>query len=198
MLSVLCLTIGFAGGMLYYNSQMGSLQQQIGVKDGQIGRYRVALRIDKASEGSLIELNNAELQAMALNVAGNLQGICSTYQKKIQGIQTDFNAGKYNEKEKMDRQMAVDKELSENFFRDLRADSFNVDNELRRRLGPQAVAAIVGITPSMVADDGTRVDLLTLLFSSGGMPGFNMDFTCTLGGGIEQMAKLLPPDSAKP
>ncbi len=58
------------------------------------------------------------------------------------------------------------KKWAERFIRTLRADSFNVDNELRRRLGPRAVAAIVGIPPSIVSDDGTRMDLSTLMLST--------------------------------
>lgn len=198
MLIVLCLTIGFAGGMLYYSGQIGSLQQQLNTKDGEIGRYRVALGIDPASKGALIELNNAELQAKALSVSGKLQNVCSTYQKGMTENQADFTSGKFDEKGRRSRQIAIDQEMSDDFIRNLRADSLNLDNELRRRLGPQAVAAIIGITPSIVADDGTRVDIATLLLSSGGIPGFSMTFTCPLADGIEQMAKLLPADSARP
>jgi hypothetical protein len=44
----------------------------------------------------------------------------------------------------------------------LRSDAYNVDFELRRRLGPAAVAGIIGISPSVVANDGTRINILQL------------------------------------
>jgi hypothetical protein len=186
------------GGSVGYLASSWYYSKEITDKGGEIGRYRVALGIDKASEGSLIELNNAELEAKALSTSLKLENLCSRYQKRITEIQEQKAEGKIDDKGMLDRQKAIDSELSYEFVQNLRADSFNVDNELRRRLGPQAVAAIVGITPSVVADDGTRVDITTLVLSAGGMPRFNMDFTCPLANGIEQMAKLLPPDSQKP
>ena len=51
--------------MLYYSSQIGSLREQIAAKDGQLNRYRVALGIDPASKGALVELSNQELALKA-------------------------------------------------------------------------------------------------------------------------------------
>lgn len=45
MLSVIFLVLGYSAGILYYSSQIGSLHEQISTKDGQLGRYRVALGI---------------------------------------------------------------------------------------------------------------------------------------------------------
>jgi len=181
-LVVLSVSAGIGIGAWHYGERLDT-------QETQIKRYRVALGIDHASEGALIELNNEELRAKALTVSANLQNLCSAYSRKVEEVQKD---PKTDEKGKHERIMAIDKDLSYQFITNLRSDAFNVDNELRRRLGPTAVAAIVGITPSIVADDGTRVDLNTLLLSAGGLPGFNMTFTCPLAGGIEQMAKLLP------
>jgi hypothetical protein len=192
-LSVLWLGAGFAGGMLYYSGQVGSLHEQIGTKDGEIGRYRVALGIDPASKGALIELTNQELQAKSATTVRNLRALCSTRRNREEEVQREVDAGKVTKKEQWNRRVAIDKELGEQFVRDSRADAFNVDNELRRRLGPQAVAAIIGITPSLVADDGTRIDITTLA-ASGDVPGFDVFFTCILADAIEQMAKLLPAD----
>lgn len=179
--------------MTYYSSQVGSLHEQIDSKDGEIARYRVALGIDPASKGALIELTNQELQAKSATTVSKLRVFCSTLQKRTDEIQAQLDAGKIDQKTESEEKMAVDKELSQDFITNLRSDAFNVDNELRRRLGPQAVAAIVGITPSIVADDGTRVDILTLVATSA-MPGFAVGFTCPLAEGIEQMAKLLPSE----
>src|ERR1700677_2726545 len=64
-LTAVCLGAGFAAGMLYYSSQVGSLREQLNAKDGQLGRYRVALGMDPASKGALVELNNQELALKA-------------------------------------------------------------------------------------------------------------------------------------
>lgn len=60
-LTVLCLVLGFSAGMLYYNSQIGALREQINVKDGQLNakdgqlsRYRVALGIDPPAREHLL------------------------------------------------------------------------------------------------------------------------------------------------
>ncbi len=187
-LIVVSLTSGIAVGHWHFSEQLEA-------KDGEIHRYRVALGIDAASSGALVELNNQELQAKALSTATKLPDMCFSLRRKNDDLQAQLDAGKVDKKGQFDRHMAINKEMSEEFARNLRADSFNVDNELRRRLGPDAVRAIVGITPSIVSDDGTRLDLLSLL---PGGSGFDVGFTCTLADGIEQMAKLLPRDSGKP
>ena len=186
------------GCFLGYGASYWYFSKQITDKEGQIGRYRLALGIDPGGKGVLIELTNIELQAKAINIAAKLNDMCSVYKRKIENTQRDFSAGKISDKTEADIVTEIDRDMGDQFIRTLRADSLNVDNELRRRLGPQAVAAIVGITPSMVDANGNRVDISTLLFSMGNSPGFNMTFTCALASGIEQMAKLLPPDSPKP
>jgi hypothetical protein len=187
-LALVFFAAGIGVGLWHYSERLNE-------KDGQIGRYRVALGIDKASEGALIELSNIELQAKALNTVGKLRDMCSLYNKRTATVQADFNAGKTDQKGKDERVTAIDTEMSNEFVRNLRADSFNVDNELRRRLGPKAVAAIVGISPSLVDNEGNRIDLLTVV--AGSESGFSVTFTCTLADGIEQMAKLLPLDSGR-
>jgi hypothetical protein len=174
-------------GRIYINDQLTT-------KDGEIARYRVALGIDPASKGALIELNNQEMQAKAASTVVKMRDLCFLQEKKIAEIQSQINAKTLDEKGRLDRIQAVHRELSEQFVRTLRSDAFNVDNELRRRLGPQAVATIIGITPSIVSDDGTRIDILSLVLSGTSFSmGFDINFVCVLADGIERMAKLLPP-----
>jgi hypothetical protein len=56
------LIFGLLGGVAiaswHYN-------QELTAKDGQLSRYRVALGIDPASKGALVELNNQELALKA-------------------------------------------------------------------------------------------------------------------------------------
>lgn len=69
-----------------------------------------------------------------------------------------------------------------------RAASSNVAGQ---RLDPAPVARIIAITPSVAANDGTRVDILQLV-SAATPPGFKLDFVGVLVDGIDQMAKPLP------
>jgi hypothetical protein len=195
-LVVLCLGLGFGGAKLLYSGQIATLHEQLGTKDGEIGRYRVALGIDTASKGALIELTDQELQAKSATTVRNLRDLCLTLQNQDDQLQSALNAGKIDKKGQWERHLAIDKELSNEFVPKDQSDAFNVDNELRRRLRPEAVAAIVGITPSIIADDGIRIDMLTL--ATGGNAPFSVEFTCTLADGIEQMAKMLPSDSKTP
>jgi hypothetical protein len=174
-------------GRIYINDQLTTAT-------GEIARYRVALGIDPASKGALIELNNQEMQAKAASTVVKMRDLCFLQEKKIGEIQSQINAKTLDEKGRLDRIQAVHRELSVQFVRTLRSDAFNVDNELRRRLGPQAVATIIGITPSIVSDDGTRIDILSLALSGTSFSmGFDINFVCVLADGIERMAKLLPP-----
>jgi hypothetical protein len=192
-LSVLWLGAGIGVGMFYYGGQIALLHEQIESKTEEIGRYRVALGVDPTSKGILVELTNQELKAKSATVVLNLRAFCSELHRKGDEIQAELNAKKMDEKAAYDQKPAFDKRLSDNFVTGFRADTFNVDNELRRRLGPAAVNSIVGVSPSLVADNGAPLDILTITIS-GSSPGFMVEFTCTLADSIEQMAKLLPPN----
>ena len=69
------------------------------------------------------------------------------------------------------------------------SDTYNVDNELRKRLSPEAVAHIIRV-PALVAENGSHIPIAAL-FRGSGMDVFYLQ---GLANEIEQMAKLLPPD----
>lgn len=186
-LSILGIALGFGLAHTF-------LSTQITTKDGEISRYRIALGIDTASKGNLIELNNQELSAKASNTAAKLRDICFTLRKRSDELKNLFDTGKISKKDLANRQTALDKDIGEDFARNLRADAFNVDNELRRRLKPEVVSTIIGISPTVTSNDGARIDMLQLLPAGYGM---DAQWTCVLADGIEQMAKLLPPDAPK-
>jgi hypothetical protein len=108
ILAVLCLLAGVAVGSWHYSERLEE-------KDGQLSRYRVALGIDKASPGALIELNNEELRAKALATAANLHAICISFRGKTESLQKELAASKLNDKEKADRTFALMKEESDEF-----------------------------------------------------------------------------------
>jgi hypothetical protein len=193
ILSVLAMSAGFGAGMLIYSGQVSALREQNNTQSGQISRYRVALGIDATSKGAMVELTNDELKAKSATVVLNLRQFCSEMNRKYAEIRAQVDAKKIDEKAASDQKDDFDKRLSDSFVTNFRADTFNVDNELRRRLGPDAVNSIVGVSHSVIADNGAQVDLLSIAISSSS-PGFTVGFTCVLADSIEQMAKVLPPD----
>jgi hypothetical protein len=192
MLSALCLSVGFGGGMLYYSSQVGSLREQISAKDGQLGRYRVALGIDPASKGALVELNNEELALKAQASVAKLRKLSSVLKPRFEGIQKQLDAGKINQDQALTEKLAAMQEAAQDFEGNLASDAHNVDNELRRRLDPKAIAHVVRV-PGFIDSEGTRLPFTEILKGS----GIDTFYIPGLADEIEQMAKLLPPDSAK-
>lgn len=185
-LLILGVAVGYGIGAWYYSGRLATKEVEAVVKDGQIARYRVALGIDPASKGALIELSNQELAAKAINTAAKLRTVCVTVRDASASIASDK---KLTDAQKAERFRAAHQKFSDEFDRTLRADAFNVDNELRRRLDPKAVAAIVGIMPSIQSDEGARLNILTLMPT--GM-GLSAGWTCTVADGMDQMAKILP------
>jgi hypothetical protein len=184
ILVVLCLLTGIGIGSWHYSERLEE-------KDGQLSRYRVALGIDKASPGALIELNNEELRAKALATAARLHEICISFRKRGENLQKELAAPKLSEKEKGERSSALMKQESDEFDRTTRTDAAIVEIELRRRLSREAKASILGLPPAFRGSDGSFLPLMNLLSGS----GLDVAFICVDGDGIEAMAKLLPPDS---
>jgi hypothetical protein len=179
MLLVLGVGAGLGIGTWYYSGRVSE-------KDGLIARYRVALGIDRSSQGNLIELTGEEMRAKGLNTAAALRDMCVSLRNQTESAA----AGATDDADKASRSLRILKEVSDEFDRKLKADTYNVDNELRRRLGPKAVAAIVGVPPSVFStSDRAALDVTGLTPSGTGM---SAGFVCTLADSIEQMARLLP------
>jgi hypothetical protein len=194
LLVAIAVAVGYIASSWYFSGLLGNKAALIEQKDAQIGRYRVALGIDKPSEGALIELTNAEMKAKAATTSTKVRGMHQSLDRQTRQIQELKNSGKLDEKSAAERSFAVIREVSQDFERTLRADAINVDNELRRRLGPKAVASIVGLPPSFFsASDGAPIGVLGLVPSGTGM---SAGFLGVLANGIDQMAELLPKDAA--
>ncbi|HTY55319.1 MAG TPA: hypothetical protein VMB26_08965 [Candidatus Binataceae bacterium] len=194
-LLIVGLGVGFWAGRFYYPRQVASAHEAIQpTEDGEIRRYRVALGIDPASKASLAELTNKELRSKALTTASNLRDLCFQLQKKNEELEAKSSSDAIGEQAESEAHLALDKQMSSEFITKYRSDAFNVDNELRRRLGPQALSGILEVSPSLVADDGTRIDVSTVAIGPAS-PAFGVEFTCNLADGIDQMADLLPKDS---
>jgi len=192
-LAVISLLSGVALESWHYSGQISTLTTQLNSKDGEIGRYRVALGIDKASQGNLVELTNDELRVKSINTASKLRGVCSSARAKDEAAsKAEANL---DAKTKGERVFARFREASDEIDRNVRSDTALVDNELRRRLRPEAIASIPGVPTSLYnAATGTPID--PLILGTAGGNGFS-SMLCILADGIEQMAKLLPSDTGK-
>jgi hypothetical protein len=186
-------SLGYAASQWYYSKQIADINGQLNAKDGQINRYRVALGIDRASKGALVELNNQELALKALAVAAELREFNAALDAKSEAMQKQADANKTKPEQALKDKIAAMKEAAQSFDSNLASDAYNVDNELRRRLDPKAIAHIVRV-PALIGEDGTRIPVTA--FFRGEM--IDLFYIRLLADEIEQMAKLLPSVSEKP
>jgi len=163
--------------------------ERLEAKDGEIHRYRVALGIDKASDGSLVELNNQELLAKATATVAKLRDLDDQIRERFKAMDSQ----KLSPHDLSEAQKAATLEFSQEFERNLSADADNVRLELRRRLTPEAIAHVIRV-PAFQTGGGVSVPITDLMKGT----GFEVGFIKGLADEIEQMAKLLPPDSQKP
>jgi hypothetical protein len=171
--------LGYVVATWYYSGRMAD-------QDGQLARYRVALGLDNRSDGALITLTNEELRAKAMATVEALRAFNIALRNETESA----TRGAKDDKDRGERSMRVLKNKSDDFDRTLKADAVNIDTELRRRLGPKAVASIVGVPPSFFsASDGAPIGVTSLLPSGSGM---SAGFAGVLADGIEQMARVLP------
>jgi hypothetical protein len=182
---VLCILIGLSIGL--YGSWF-VFSERLKEQDRLIARYRVALGIDPARKGALVELTNHELRAKASGTASHLRELCFTHRKRIDEVQAQADV---DAKTKFNQKTAFDTEFSQVYAKDYRADTTNVDLELRRRLVPKTVTGIIGITPPIFSNFGTRIDILQPIPPG---IGFDVFYLCILADGIDQMARLLAAD----
>jgi|SRR5208283_84816 len=187
--AVILITVGCGIGYLaahwYYD-------KQIIEKNGEINRYRVALGVDKGGPSALVELNNAELREMALNMVPKVRGLCFSLEMRHDAIPPAPKGNETAEKQYDDRDLALRKEIGQEFDRNLRSDFVNIDNELLRRLGSSADAVIHG---PILEDAQSKTPIGMPSFIS--WPEFEALSLCWYANELEQLAKLLPPDSAK-
>jgi hypothetical protein len=184
---------GYLVAAWYYSGQLESRAAVLEEKDHQLGRYRVALGIDKASEGALVELNNAEMRAKTATTSARLRELDASYRRRSKPMEANGAQTSEEKKIAFDRNLALMAEVSDEFQRKLRADAINVDTELRRRLGPKALGSIVGLPPTFYsASDGAPIGILGLVSSV--TTGMDAAFIGVLANGIDQMAQLLPGD----
>jgi hypothetical protein len=165
-------------------------KSQIEVLKSENERYRIALNISPAGAGTLLTLSNKELRAKADSVVKQMREVTSILNQRTNEIMGRKDWDGNAKKSAVD---ALMRQYDNVFINEIRSEAFNVDFALRSRLGQKVVAGIIGITPSVIANDGTAIDILQLSASST-MPIFKLGFLPTLTNGIEQMAKLLPLD----
>lgn len=182
-LVVISIAAGVGIGTWHYSERLDA-------QDSQIKRYRVALGIDSASKGALVELNNEELALRAQSIVAKLREFNSRLDARIEAVQKLNEASKVGKEQAFKDQQAVMQQVSQEFDSNLASDAYNVDSELQKRLSPEATAHIIRV-PSLTSDSGGHIAITALLRGT----GFDALFIRTLADEIEQMAKLLPSDS---
>lgn len=178
--------IVFAGTL--YRSQITLKDAQLADKDAHLARYKVALGIETASQGVLIGLSNEEMRAKAINTAAKLRA----FDVASRNVYNDTMKGVSDPHDQAERRQQIEQMRSDEFDRSLKADAINVDTELRRRLGPKALASIVGLPTTFyaTANKDAPVGMVTLVASAAS--GWSSAFVGTLADGIERMAQVLP------
>jgi hypothetical protein len=159
----------------------------IGALNDEKARLRVALGVDPATPTALISLNNKELAAKATTVVVRLREFAKEYNDGLESIRKQTNLTK---EQMFAQQQTLANDIGAEYTKEIKSDAHNVDFELRRRLGPKQVAGIIGISPSVVARDGARMDILQIAALAS--PVMELGTLSTMAFGIEQMAKLLP------
>src|SRR5712692_3161685 len=82
--SILVVVAGFIGYIVsswYFGGVLATKSALVEQKDVQISRYRVALGIDKASGGALIELTNAEMKAKAATTSVKVRNLLQSLER---------------------------------------------------------------------------------------------------------------------
>jgi hypothetical protein len=110
----------------------------------------------------------------------------------MEDLQKQIDTGKIAKEKIEEEKSRVIQDMSEDFDRNLASDAFNVDNELRKRLDPKTIAHIPRV-PAFIDADGNRLTFAQIVRGTGA----DAFFIRGLANEIEQMSKLLPPDSAK-
>jgi hypothetical protein len=189
---ILLLAIGILSGVgigeWRDSGQMASLREQVNQANGRISRYRVALGIDRPSQSALVELNNQELALKAQSIVFQLRGLYRALNEKTEMLNKQVKDGKLKKDQVGEQWMQIMKETSEAFDENLASDALNIENELRKRMTPEAMSHVVRV-PAFVAGD-SRVTFLGLMRGS----WMEIWMVNGLANEIEQMYKLLPPD----
>jgi hypothetical protein len=183
--------VGMGIATWYFAGQIASLKEQINAQDGQIRRYRVALGIDKASRGAMVELTNWELRAMALNIVPKVRDLCSSLAKRSEAIRPSLQSNNpATKRQGFERLQALSREVSEQYDRAFRSDRVLLNNEILRRLDRNAAAVVIRV-PLFDAETGTPLSFSTLMGSTG-VGVIDAGMMCMAADETEQLAKLLP------
>jgi hypothetical protein len=181
ILLFLGLGAGWVAAGQYYHDRLDT-------KDGEIHRYRLALGIDKATGGALIELNNQELAAYAQNVVQKLRGFNQDVANRMTGVEKEVKDKKLPPKEAAQLRADNVNAASRMYDAGLASDALSVERELRKRINPADLATVVGVIPGFVTGDGTRISMLELMRGTGD----EVFYVDKMADEIDQMSKLLP------
>ena len=177
--------------LAFAQNQLIAKDNQLAAKENQLSRYRVELSLENPSRGVLVDLTNQELAVKSQAVVKKLREFADALETKFSFIQQRIDEHKINKNQALRERKAAADEVSQEMDRNLASDADNLRTELRRRLDPKAIANVLRV-PALRGADGSSNIPFTALFRG---TGFDMAYTRTLSNEIEEMTKLLPPDS---
>jgi hypothetical protein len=187
VLVVVAAGLGLGAEKLLVSEQVSSLHEQITAKDGQLSRYRIALGIDKASQGALVELSNQELKLKAKSTVASLRAFSMDAKKRQESIEKEIAAKKRPKKEADQDLLKAMQSVAGDYDSGLESDALNVDNELKKRLDRAAISHVIRV-PFLKGADGSEA---TGIFRGTFADIFFID------GLADEMADLLPEDGNK-
>lgn len=149
-------------------------------------RLRVAANMDPATNAMSL-LTNKELKAKAISMVSSLRRISSVVSDRT----AEINGSKLDDEARTSRKNDLMKEMDDEYIKNLRSEAQNIESELKRRLGQKTTNGIIGVSPAIVATDGTTISMSQIMAGIN-IPIFDLGFVPTLANSIEQMGKLLP------
>jgi len=152
----------------------------------EVETYRAVLGISDASKGELIRLSNDDLKAKTFRLVRELRDIHQNVQKRSERATNRFLRGEITKEQNGAQQDAFQHQANTEFTNSIRTEVLAVNNELRRRLSPEAKATIVMAAP----------ELNIAIWSLG--PAQSIFFIETIANELEAMAQILPPSNPRP
>jgi hypothetical protein len=182
-----CLIVGlltFKAVDWHYSGQITELQ-------GQNERYRRVLGIAPGSPDALVELTNSEIAAKTKPIVDEIRQRVKQYKDKVNAVDQAKMSGELTENQHFAELMKLRNEASGDFDDGTLSEAINLEHELYKRVRPQDRASVMAPGFSGGADS---TDRLTLVQIARNTP-ILIDHMPYLADELEQLSKLLPPDS---
>jgi hypothetical protein len=150
----------------------------------------MVLDIDPATPESVRQLTIPELQMKAASFVPQLNTLCAAGQKDLNEIQRLADVQMIDDNQKIERTSVARHTLSERFRSTVGTEIFVVDNEMRRRIDPQTLSGLQGVSRSVFAPDGTPLNPLSQLPPT---EDFELSLSCEMVDSLDRLERAQPP-----